>query len=146
MHASQSLNIPTPPSCRPALQRQPHGERPLSHTAAAAATTAAPAAESWASVPAHRALQVLSRYRALVLDSAYRPVEVVNWQRAICMDLLQKADVLEYYEATVSSVSEQFFLPAVMRTRRYHPTSRHARVALNRRNILLRDKLCCQYW
>jgi hypothetical protein len=135
---------------RPALQRQPHGERPLSHTAAAATATAAaavPAAESWTAVPAHRALQMLSRYRALVLDSAYRPVEVVNWQRAICMDLLQKADVLEYYEATVSSVSEQFFLPAVMRTRRYRPTSSGAsRVALNRRNILLRDKLCCQYW
>ena len=33
----------------------------------------------------------LSQYRALVLDSSYRPVDVVNWQRAICMDLLSKA-------------------------------------------------------
>jgi hypothetical protein len=31
---------------------------------------------------------VLSRYRALVVDAAYRPIDVVNWQRAICMDLL----------------------------------------------------------
>ena len=36
---------------------------------------------------------------------------------AICLDLLEKVDVLEYYDATVSSVNEQFFLPAVLRTR-----------------------------
>jgi len=29
--------------------------------------------------------------RALVLDSSYRPIEVVNWQRAICLDLFDKA-------------------------------------------------------
>ena len=29
--------------------------------------------------------------RALVLDSSYRPIDVVNWQRAICLDLFDKA-------------------------------------------------------
>ena len=95
-----------------------------------------------------RALQVLSRYRALILDSSYRPIDVVNWQRAICMDLLSKADVLEYYDATVSSVSAEFFLPAVMRARTYlsgRKVGRLGRVTLNRRNILLRDNFSCQY-
>lgn len=32
----------------------------------------------------------MSHYRALVLDSSYRPVEVVTWQKAICMDLFDK--------------------------------------------------------
>lgn len=93
-----------------------------------------------------RSLQMLSRYRALILDSAYRPIDVVNWQRAICMDLLEKADVLEYYDATISSVSEDFFLPAVMKARWYGGNiGRLGRVALNRRNIMLRDGLKCQY-
>lgn len=30
------------------------------------------------------------RCRALVLDSSYRPIDVVNWQRAICLDLFDK--------------------------------------------------------
>ena len=98
------------------------------------------------SSPAHPALQVLSRYRALVLDSSYRPIDIVNWQRAICMDIMEKADVLEYYNATISSVSEQWFLPAVLRARWYGgQRGRLGRVALNRRNLMLRDKFSCQY-
>lgn len=31
------------------------------------------------------------RCRALVLDSSYRPIDVINWQRAICLDLFDKA-------------------------------------------------------
>ncbi len=38
----------------------------------------------------HYALTVLNKYKALVLDAAYRPVEVVGWQRAICLDLMEK--------------------------------------------------------
>ncbi len=34
------------------------------------------------------------RCRALVLDSSYRPIDVVNWQRAICLDLFDKARLL----------------------------------------------------
>jgi len=29
----------------------------------------------------HRSISVLNRYRALLLDSTYRPVGVTNWQR-----------------------------------------------------------------
>jgi 5-methylcytosine-specific restriction endonuclease McrA len=56
----------------------------------------------------------------------------------------EKADVLEYYDATISSTREQFYLPAVMKARWYNG-KKPVRVALSRRNILLRDKLCCQY-
>ncbi len=33
---------------------------------------------------------LIRRCRALVLDSSYRPIDVVNWQRAICLDLFDK--------------------------------------------------------
>eukprot|EP01026_Neomeris_dumetosa_P037742 TRINITY_DN305_c2_g1_i6.p2 TRINITY_DN305_c2_g1~~TRINITY_DN305_c2_g1_i6.p2 ORF type:complete len:143 (-),score=11.00 TRINITY_DN305_c2_g1_i6:78-506(-) len=61
----------------------------------------------------------LSQYRALVLDSAYQPVEIINWQRAICMDIVGKVDVLEYYDITVNSSRDEFFLPAVIRVQIY---------------------------
>ena len=35
-----------------------------------------------------------ARYRALVLDSSYRPIDVVSWQRAICLDLFDKVRIL----------------------------------------------------
>lgn len=107
-------------------------------------TTSSAGASLQAAAPGPRSPHVLSRYRALVVDAAYRPIDVVNWQRAICMDLMEKAEVLEYYDATVCSPSIEFYLPAVMKTR-WYGGSRAMRVAFNRRNILLRDKLCCQY-
>lgn len=39
------------------------------------------------------ALSVVSRYRTLVLDSSYRPIDVVSWQRAICLDLFDKVSL-----------------------------------------------------
>ncbi|EFN55944.1 hypothetical protein CHLNCDRAFT_13740, partial [Chlorella variabilis] len=84
--------------------------------------------------------------RALLLDSTYRPVGVANWQRAICLDLMDKADVLEYYEQSVRSVQLEYFLPAVLRVRRHRGTSRHTQVVtLNRANVMLRDRYSCQY-
>ena len=50
---------------------------------------------------------------------------------------------MEYYDATISSPRADFLLPAVLRARRCN--NRGLRVALNRRNIFLRDKLSCQY-
>ena len=38
-------------------------------------------------------LTQLTNYRALVLDSSYRPIDVVNWQRAICLDLFDKVEI-----------------------------------------------------
>lgn len=35
-------------------------------------------------------IHTFNRMRALVLDNSYRPVSVINWQRAICMDLFDK--------------------------------------------------------
>ena len=38
-------------------------------------------------------LSSFNRYRALVLDTSYRPIDIVNWQRAICLDLFDKVCV-----------------------------------------------------
>ncbi|KAK1271281.1 hypothetical protein QJS04_geneDACA013014 [Acorus gramineus] len=43
------------------------------------------------------------------------PVNVVCWRRAICLEFMEKADVLEYYDQTVSSPQGSYYIPAVLR-------------------------------
>ncbi|KAK3013290.1 hypothetical protein RJ639_008198 [Escallonia herrerae] len=89
----------------------------------------------------------LSAFRGLVLDIAYRPVNVVCWKRAICLEFLEKADVLEYYDQTVSSPSGSFYIPAVLRVPHLLQVVKRRRIksALSRKNILARDSFTCQY-
>ena len=89
----------------------------------------------------------LGRYRALVLDPGMQPIDIVNWQRALVLDMLAKVDVLEYYQdVSVHSVSAEFFLPAVLMAKQVGKNaSKFTRVPLNRRNIMIRDNLTCQY-
>ena len=54
---------------------------------------------------ATQAANSFSACRALVLDSSYRPIDVVNWQRAICLDLFDKVDVLGARPACVPPIS-----------------------------------------
>eukprot|EP01018_Ginkgo_biloba_P024342 Gb_01794 [translate_table: standard] len=89
----------------------------------------------------------LSCFRGLVLDLSYRPVNVVCWRRAICLEFLEKADVLEYYDHTVSSPGGSFNIPAVLRVAKLvHVTQRRRfKAQLSRKNIYNRDLFTCQY-
>ncbi|XP_039797997.1 uncharacterized protein LOC120663032 [Panicum virgatum] len=89
----------------------------------------------------------LSGFRGLVLDISYRPVNVVCWKRAICLEFMEKADVLEYYDQTVSSPSGSFYIPAVLRVPQLLQVVKRRRVkqSLSRKNILFRDEFTCQY-
>jgi hypothetical protein len=80
--------------------------------------------------------------RTLVMDVSYTAVDVVSWQRAICLDILEKVEVssshpprgvstpharashvsareqvVEYYESTVKSCNAEFQIPAVIKVR-----------------------------
>eukprot|EP00850_Spirogloea_muscicola_P007772 SM000040S14784 [mRNA] locus=s40:359020:361531:+ [translate_table: standard] len=107
----------------------------------------------------------LDVYRGLVLDLAYRldhgiaienlqwclssfrPINVVCWKRALCLDILEKADVLQYYDQVVKSPSKAFPIPAVLRVSSFMHTPREKkmRLSLSRNNIFLRDRFKCQY-
>lgn len=87
---------------------------------------------------------VLDGLRTLVLDAAFRPMHAVRWQRAMVLDLLDRVDVLEYYDAVVNSASDAFPLPAVIRHRGHVRRGPRA-VALTRRNLIARDGHRCQY-
>ncbi|XP_020256053.1 uncharacterized protein LOC109832961 isoform X2 [Asparagus officinalis] len=88
-----------------------------------------------------------SCFRGLVLDISYRPVNVVCWKRAICLEFTEKADVLEYYDQTVPSAQGSFNIPAVLRVPHLLQVVKRRRVkhSLSRKNILYRDSYTCQY-
>ncbi|KAM0910521.1 hypothetical protein ACQ4PT_014090 [Festuca glaucescens] len=58
-----------------------------------------------------------------------------------------QADVLEYYDQTVSSPSGSFYIPAVLRVPQLLQVVKRRRVkqCLSRKNILYRDHFTCQY-
>ncbi|KAK8531671.1 hypothetical protein V6N13_131031 [Hibiscus sabdariffa] len=89
----------------------------------------------------------LACFRGLVLDISYRPVNVVCWRRAICLEFMEKADVLEYYDQTVNSPSGSFYIPAVLRVRHLLQVVKRRRIRANlsRKNVLFRDNFTCQY-
>ncbi|XP_010257698.1 PREDICTED: uncharacterized protein LOC104597692 [Nelumbo nucifera] len=89
----------------------------------------------------------LSCFRGLVLDISYRPINVVCWRRAICLEFMEKADVLEYYDQTVNSPSGSFYIPAVLRVPHLLQVVKRRRIKqhLSRKNIFFRDMFTCQY-
>eukprot|EP00898_Chlorokybus_atmophyticus_P007008 jgi/Chlat1/7308/Chrsp58S06945 len=121
----------------------PKNKRTSNDVAAAAAVLEASAAEAESGSDSSQ----FARYRALVLDVSYKPIEVVNWQRAIILDLFDKVDVLEYYDQYVRAAREVFAIPAVVRVHVYVSMAPRTagRISLNRNNVILRDKHTCQY-
>jgi len=73
-------------------------------------------------------------------------MQLISWQRALCLVLSQKAEVIAEYNTVVRSVSTAVNLPSVVRLLRYaRIVTRFGFVRCTRRNVLLRDSYQCQY-
>jgi len=87
----------------------------------------------------------------LILNQDYRPLEIIRWQRAICLEIIGKeipgegVRIIEYYEgdSITSGDGSLFPVPAVGVTNHY--VSRSKGVPLKKRNLLVRDNKTCQY-
>lgn len=80
----------------------------------------------------------------LLLNADYRPVQIVSWERAVCLLLDRKArTVAEYANKVIRSESVEMGWPAVVSLVRY--VSVRTGPKLNRRNILARDRFTCVY-
>ena len=89
-------------------------------------------------------LPCLESFRALLLDKGFRPLRAIGWRRAICLDLADRVEVLEYYPRHVHTATASFPIPAVIRV----PGWLHRQpqvVPPTRRNVLLRDGFKCRY-
>ena len=86
--------------------------------------------------------------RTIVLNSGYEPIQIISWQRALCLILTEKAELVAgYKDKLVRSVSKSFPRPSVVRLKTYvRGVGRLASMSrYTRRNLLARDRLCCQY-
>jgi 5-methylcytosine-specific restriction endonuclease McrA len=82
--------------------------------------------------------------RTLLLNTWGLPHAVLSWEEAVTLMYLEKVDVREEYNTTVSSPSVTYFIPAVLQLRRaFYPHKKGVRYS--RDNIFARDGYKCQY-
>lgn len=82
--------------------------------------------------------------KALLLDSSYYPVQMIDWKRAMILFFTGRAEVVEHHEnININSPHESFKLPKVMRL--YDNFRNFSQVKFNRNNVFYRDKHICQY-
>ena len=85
-------------------------------------------------------------HRTLVLNAAYEPIHLVSWQKAMCLVITSKAEIVAEYDHMIRSVSHIFKLPSVVRLKRYvRAFKRTMNARCTRRNVLMRDRYTCQY-
>jgi 5-methylcytosine-specific restriction endonuclease McrA len=82
--------------------------------------------------------------KTLVLTQGYQPHTITSWQRALCMTMLDKVEVLASYSWAVRTVSVSFPAPAVVRLLRHQRPRPHG-MRFSRQNVYLRDNHECQY-
>lgn len=91
-------------------------------------------------------LEELAKHKILVLDLAYQPIAVINWEKAMYLWLSNKADVLNFYEnLDVNSPNDKFQLPAVLRVRWLGKKRQKQHVHFSRWSVLARDNFMCAY-
>lgn len=87
---------------------------------------------------------MVENQRVLVLDMHYRPHRIVSWERAICMMVDEKVDVVEEFDEVIRSPSISIRMPAVIRMRRKAKLKNYT-VRFSRTNVMTRDAYQCQY-
>lgn len=82
----------------------------------------------------------------LVLNASYEPMRVVSWERAICMWLDEKVEILATYSERVYDALKDWCgkMPAVVRLLKYVSLSVKT-VKFSRINVFGRDHFSCQY-
>lgn len=82
----------------------------------------------------------------LLLNAGFEPLRVVSWQRAFVLIFQGKAEILEEYRLTISTVTRQYKVPAVIKLHRWVNLKRRMPVIrFSRANIYARDEYQCQY-
>src|ERR1700690_2534530 len=82
--------------------------------------------------------------RTLVLTCGEEPHRIVRWERAICMVVKDKVEVVRTYGAIVPSERAIIQLPAVVKLRRAVPRVRRS-IRFGRMSVYLRDSFQCCY-
>jgi 5-methylcytosine-specific restriction endonuclease McrA len=82
--------------------------------------------------------------RTLILSSSMQPQSIATWQQSVVLLWQGKGEAIESYEATVSSPSITFQIPAVLRLHKAFSTHKSG-VKFSRINVYTRDGFRCCY-
>lgn len=83
--------------------------------------------------------------RVLVLDAGYTPIGTISWQKAFCLIMTEKVEIIEeYIDLWIHSAKQTFKVPSVVRFIR-NVRKRMRNVKFSRENVYTRDKGKCQY-
>lgn len=81
----------------------------------------------------------------LLLNASYAPLRVLTLKRAVCLVLDDKAEVIEESDAPIRSGSFEMGTPSVIRLKYFVKIPYKARIPLNHRTLMARDKGVCQF-
>jgi len=82
---------------------------------------------------------------ALVLNATYEPLSVVSARRAVCLVLLEKADIVEHDGTPVRAERLSMEAPVVIRLRYVVRVPYQRRSTMSRRAVFARDGHRCGY-
>lgn len=85
---------------------------------------------------------------ALVLNADFRPLSYYplslwSWQDAVRAVVMDRVNIISFYDRKVRSPNFEMLLPSVIALKEYVPMAR--RPAFTRFNVFLRDRFSCQY-
>lgn len=81
----------------------------------------------------------------LLLNATFEPLRVISWQRAVCLVMQDMAEIVEHGDGEIRSPSVSVPMPDVVRLTRFVKVPYRARIPLNTRNVLARDRHRCAY-
>lgn len=80
----------------------------------------------------------------LVLNANFEPLNVCNMRRAVCLMVMDKADLVKNGRGEIHTVNQSFPKPSIIRLQNMVHRPR-PRVKLTRKEIFRRDNYTCQY-
>jgi len=84
--------------------------------------------------------------RCVILNGDYTFLNTVGWQRAICLMLKGKAEVLKYTDRIIRCVDgSQIRIPLVMKLIKVIRMIYRNKVPFTKKNVFVRDGFKCQY-
>lgn len=81
----------------------------------------------------------------LLLNATYDPLRVISLKRAVILLMQDKAEIIEEGEGLVRSEKISIKAPSVVKLKYFVQIPYRAKMPLNNRNVLIRDKGECGY-
>jgi len=85
----------------------------------------------------------MRHYRVLVLNAAYYPNNIVDWKDAFNLIFDNKAYVLENYNKTIKTISQEFQIPSVVVLNKH--VGHKNQVKWSKVGVITRDNHICAY-